>query len=1005
MKVQMNTKLRSALLASAASASLFAVPTFAQAQAAGEGVDVGEIVVTGSRIRRDTFSSPQPLSVISAQSIRESGQVNIGDVLLEQPNINPATNAQNSSGTLFLAGQTRADIRGLGVTRTLVLMDNRRLPFSDASSPAVDLNTIPSLMIERIETIAGGASAVYGSEAISGVVNFIMKKEHDGLEIDVSGGIAQEGDGEEFRAGFNWGKKFFDDKLSILVGGEYAKQEPVMQKDRDELFPGIRRDNRRTPQPILDPTSRSTTGPYATFQLRNSNTLGTGLSVTRDVRDNGASIVRLSQGCATTTAQADCQDPSLFYSAVYNALQAKSNRAILRTYVQYDISDTWNVFVDASYVKGSGFSIFQPAFSTTSGAGIPVAMRGDNAYLNGPGAAAAALRAIWTGPVNGANGQPLPFDQRGAGLTLTQASAVNVGKFWQEFGTRDVKAEREQTRIASGFAGKFQTFGRDVNVDGYVQYSELDGSTISYNQPNIVRLQQATDAVLLNGQVVCRDAAARAAGCAPWDLINGVPSREAILWANGVSNTVQSVKQTVGGLNFATNLFDLPAGPVGVAFGTEYRKEESLFVQDELGASGALFINPIGTRGGEYTVKEIYGEIRIPILKDVPFAEELTLELAARAADYSTIHGTDQYRAHLEWAPIKDIRFRATESTAVRAPNIVELFAPQSRNFTNTAIDPCDKDVFRGATAAQQAARRVTCAAAIPGYNPLTFVSSFGAGRSSLPLLQGGNPDLGPEEAHTYEYGVVINPRWIPNLQISVDYFKYNLTDAVGTVPVNTLLGSLCHDDTTQSYASNPFCAQIRRDPTGTNGGLVPGGVIEVLLVNQNVASTKVEGWDYSIAYGFETEDVMGQDYGSISMRLDATWMYQFAQQGLPGQAYVQFANTITNATPEWKANGSVRWTMDKYSVTWSTLYFGSQIASQAQQAGVFDPYKTGDYFRHDLRVSYKLNDDIVFRGGVINVFDRYPPGLPETFDGRGTGSSQYDNRGRYFFVGANMNF
>src|SRR5262249_3660004 len=146
-----------------------------------------------------------------------------------------------------------------------------------------------------------------------------------------------------------------------------------------------------------------------------------------------------------------------------------------------------------------------------------------------------------------------------------------------------------------------QTFGRDVNVDGYAQYSELTGTTISYNVPNISRVQQATDAVVLNGQVVCRDAAARAAGCTPWDLVNG-PSREAILWTNALSATDQKVKQTVGGLNFATNLFDLPAGPVGIAFGAEYRKEESEFVQDALGATGALFFNAIGRRAGEYSV-------------------------------------------------------------------------------------------------------------------------------------------------------------------------------------------------------------------------------------------------------------------------------------------------------------------------------------------------------------------------------------------------------------------
>ncbi|WP_296598618.1 TonB-dependent siderophore receptor [Phenylobacterium sp.] len=988
MKVEMNTKLRSALLVSAASASLLAAPTFAQAQTAGEGVDVGEIVVTGSRIRRDTFTSPQPLSVVSAEAIRESGNTSIGEILLDQPIINPATNGQNSSGTLFLAGQTRADIRGLGPTRTLVLMDNRRLPFSDASSPAVDLNTIPSLMVERIETIAGGVSAVYGSEAIAGVVNFIMKKEQDGLELDLQGGISERGDGEEGRYGFNWGKKFFDNKLSVLIGGEYANQDKIMQRDRDGMDPGIRRDTRLTPQPII-PASRANTSPYATFQLI-GGALGTARAVTRDVRDNGLSIVRLSAACSTATVQPDCQDPSLFYSGpAYNALQGKSNRAVLRTYVQYDVTEHWNVFLDASYVKAGGYGIFQPAFSSALGGGtMPVVLRGDNAFLNGGGTTAQQLRAEWTA----------------AGKTFTNTSTAQVGKFWQEFGGRDVKTEREQVRVAGGFNGKFQTFSRDVNVDGYVQYSQLDGTTTSYNVPNVARVQQATDAVVVNGQVVCRDVAARAAGCVPWDLVNGA-SREAILWTNAISATDQTVKQTVAGLNFATELFNLPAGPVGIAFGAEYRKEESLFVQDALGASGALFFNAIGTRGGEYTTKEIYGEIRIPILKDVPFAEELSVELAGRASDYSTIHGTDQYRLNVEWAPIKDIRFRATEATAVRAPNIVELYAPQSRNFTTAAIDPCDKDVFRGASAAQQAARRVTCAAAIPGYNPLTFVSNIGTGRSSLALLQGGNPDLGPEKAHTYQYGVVIQPRWVPGLSMSVDYFKYNITDSVSTIPINTLFGSLCYDDASQPYASNPFCAQIQRDATGTNGGAVVGGVIQAILVNQNVASTKVEGYDYSVSYGFHTEDVFGKDYGDIALRLDATWMYQFAQQGLPNQAYTQFANTITNATPEWKGNFSARWSYDKISLGWSTAYIGSMIISQVQQAGVLDPYKTGDYFRHDFRATYRYNDDITFRAGVINVFDKQPPYQPEIFTGTGTGSSQYDNRGRYFFVGANLNF
>jgi outer membrane receptor protein involved in Fe transport len=955
----------------------------AAAQAAADGAaEVGEIVVTGSRIRRDTFNAPTPLSVITAESIRESGQTSIGDLLLEQPNINPATNSQNSSGTLFLAGQTRADIRGIGPTRTLVLMDGRRLPFSDASSPAVDLNTIPSLMVERIETIAGGASAVYGSEAISGVVNFIMKKQQDGLEIDLQAGIAEDGDGEEYRAGFNWGSKFFDDKLNVLIGGEFAKQDKVMQKDRDWAYPGIRRDTRPTPQTIIL-NSRTNNSPFGVFQLTPTR------AVALDIR-NPTNVVRLSAACSTPTVQPDCQDEALGYSTFFNTLQGKSDRSVIRGYADYKVTDNWKVFVDSTYVKAGGYGIFTPAFSSAPGGGtMPVVLRGDNAFLNGSGTTAAALRAEWLA----------------AGKTFTQGSTAQVGKNWREFGGRDVKTEREQIRIAGGFEGKFQTFGRDVNVDGYAQYSRLDGTTISYNVPNIARVQQATDAVVLNGQVVCRDAGARAAGCTPWDLVNG-PSREAILWTNANSTTDQTVKQTVAGLNFATDLFTLPAGPVGVAFGAEYRKEESEFVQDALGATGALFFNAIGTRSGEYSTKEAYGEIRIPILKDVPFAEELSFEVAGRVSDYSTIGGTDQLRLHAEWAPVKDIRFRATQSTAVRAPNIVELFAPQSRNFTTAAIDPCDKDVFRTASAAQQAARRVTCAAAIPGYNPLTFISNFGVGRSSLPLLQGGNPNLEAERAHTYEYGVVIQPRWVPGLQVSADFFKYNITNQVGLVAINTLLQNLCHDSA-QAYASNPFCAQIQRDPTGANGGAVPGGVVQVVLVNQNVASVKVEGWDYSASYGFHTEDLFGQDFGDIALRVDATWMYQFTAQGLPGQAYVQAANTMNNGTPEWKGNASARWSYDKASFTWSTIYVGSMISTSAVQPGSITRYKTGDYFRHDARVTYKLNDQTMLRAGVVNLFDKHPPQIPENsiYTGTGTGSSQYDNRGRFFFVGAGLNF
>ena len=980
MKVQMKNTLRAVLLGSVAATSI-AVPTLVSAQEVG----VEEIVVTGSRIRRDTFTAPVPVSVITSDDIRASGNVSLAETLLDIPTINANTNAQNSSSTLFLAGQARADIRGLGAERTLVLMDGRRIVFSDASSPGVDLNMIPSLMVDRIETVAGGASAVYGSEAIAGVVNIIMKKEFEGLQLDVQTGVSQEGDGEEFRIGGLYGRKFLDDRLNFVVGGEISRQEPVMQRDRDWAFPGIRRNTLANPQNII-PNSRSNSSPYATFQLL-PGALGVARSVAIDYR-NPSQIVRLSAACSTPTVQPTCQDESLIYSNKYLALQAKSQRGTIRSYADYQLTDNIKAFADVLYSKVDGYGFFQPAFSNALGSGtLPLVFRGDNAFLQGTSTAASQLRAEWAA----------------AGKPFTQATTAQVAKFFDEFGGRDVKTERDTLRLVGGMEGSFEAVSRKFNWDWYAQYGETNGTTTSYNQPYIARIQQATDAILVGSQIVCRDVAARAAGCIPWNLVDG-PDQSAVAWANHTSVTDQKVKETVVAANLASDLFDLPAGPLGVAIGAEYRKEESSFVQDAVSASGLTYINPIGTRAGEYDVSEGYGELRIPILRDLPFTKELTVELAGRLANYSSIGATKQYRALIEWAPVQDVRFRASQGTAVRAPNIVELYAPQSRNFNSTSQDPCDRANFAAATAAQKAARTITCAAAIPGYNSATFQSNFGSGRSSLPLLQGGNPNLGPEKAHTYNLGVVVQPRFIPNLQLSLDFFKYNLSDEVSTIPINTLLTQLCYDSTLP-YASNPFCAQIIRDPTGLNGGGVPGGVSEVLLTNQNVAKVKVEGYDASIQYGLRSAEMFNQDFGDFAFRLDATWMYRWALQGLPGQAYTQLANTITNATPEWKAQGSVQWSFKDFTAMWTTHYIGSMASTTAFAPTGLTPYYTGSYYLHDLRVSYNLNDQMAFRGGVQNITNEHPPYLPETYTGTTTGSSSFDNRGRYFFVGASFRY
>jgi iron complex outermembrane recepter protein len=906
---------------------------------------------------------------------------------MEVPQIAANSNAQNTSGTLFNSGQARVDIRGLGSSRTLVLMDGRRIINSDASSPAVDLNTIPSLMIDRVEVQPGGVSAVYGSEAIAGVVNLIMKKSFEGFQVDAQVGETEKKDGQQYIVGAMWGHKFMDDRLNVLVGGEYAREEPVFQRDRaDEgLFPGIRRNNLVAPQTIV-PATRSSVSPFATFQLPARNGILGGVTI--DVRDP-THIVPLSAACATVVVAPTCQDPSLFYSAVYNALQNRTTRGTIRTYIDYKLTDHIKLFADLSYARVIGYGFFQPTFSTTSPGLLPARLKGDNAFLNtSQSTAAQDLRALWAQAFGGAN----PF---------VATNTAPIGKFWGEFGGRDSQIRRGVERYVIGAEGDFDVFDRNIHWDTYGEEGRLKGHTIAFGVANIQNTVNALDAVVVNGNIVCRSGAP---GCVPWDIING-PSPAAVQYANGVATTESTGKQDVFSANVSFDAFKLPAGPLGVAAGVEYRREQSNFVQDPLSASGALFFNSIGTRGGSFNVKEAYGEVRIPLLRDLPFFDELTIEGAVRGSDYSTIGHTHQWRGSAEWAPVHDVRFRGSVATAVRAPNIVELFSPQSRNFTTVAQDPCDKDAFRIATAGQQAARRITCAAAIAGWNPLTFVSNIGPGRPSLALLQGGNPGLGPETAKTYDLGVVIQPRWIPNLQMSLDFFKYNIENEVGTIPINTLFQNLCYD-ATQPLASNPFCSLIQRDATGNNGGSVPGGVIQAVLTNQNVAKVKVEGFDASIAYRFDVSDVLkGREWGSVGLRLDGTDMYNWALQGLPGQAYTQFANTINNATPRWKVAGSVQWTYDRLQLNWTTHFIGSMIANNGVPITALDPAFTGDYWEYDLRGHYRLNDQVEIRGGVLNLTDQYPPYLPETFTGTGTGSSNFSNIGRFYYVGVTLRY
>ncbi len=935
-----------------------------------------EIIVTGSRIRRESgFDYPVPVAVLSGDDIRESGYTALGDALANLPQSLATTGIQNTSGSLFNAGQSRANLRGLGTQRTLVLVDGRRHVTGDFQTSAVDLNVIPASMVERIEAISGGASAVYGSEAIAGVVNIILRKNLQGLLLDVEGGQTQKNDGGEWSASAGYGFNFGGDRAHFLIGAELGKTDPIMQIDRDWAFPGVRRNTSLNPQTIV-PASRSNTMPTATFQLINSSNpaLARSASVALDHSD----VFSNSTLCRTPTVNALCQDPGLFYNATYNALQGGIKRVTARSYLGFDLTDDITLYTDVSYAHIEGDGIFQPAFSNPAGGGLlPVVLHGDNAYLNGPSPLAAELRGFW----------------QDAGLPFTQATTANVGKFWQEFGDRNTLSVRENYRAVGGVEGKFDFFGRKADYEVYGQYGELDGYSLAYNVPNIQRVLQETDAVVLNGQIVCRSASARAAGCLPWDLING-PTPGAVTWANANARANGVANQTIAAANLSTSLFDLPAGALGVALGAEYRNEMSDQVQDPLSASGALFYNAIGRTQGKYHLTEGYAEIAIPLLKDLPFAKQLSFEAAGRLGSYSTVGHTNQWRLALEWAPVSDLRFRASEASAVRAPNIAELYGPQGQNFTTAANDPCDSAQVSGipaSDAARRATRIANCAATIPGYNPATFISNFGTGRPSLQLLQGGNPNLNSEIARTYTGGFVVQPHWLKGLEFSTDYWQINVNGAISTIPINTLLQNLCYD-VAQTPGSNHFCGLIHRDGAGN--------VTFVELTNQNVQGLQTSGVDTSLSYHFDA-----RSYGMFQFRVDGTKIIRWDLQGVPGGSTTHYAGVLTgvsSATPRYKINGGIGWDLQKLSFKWETHWYSSMAVSETLPPASLAPFYTGSYWEHDLHMTYKVTDALAFRAGAINVTNAHPPIIPEVGNATATTTSVYDNRGRWFFVGGN---
>lgn len=1025
---------------------LLAQPGWAQAaapQAAEDEAeaDSGEIIVTGTRIAQQNLDSSVPITTITGEDIfTQNARTSVGDLLNDLPSLRNTFSQSNSSRFLGTAGLNLLDLRGLGTQRTLVLVNGRRHVGSDILANAVspDVNTFPTDLIDRIDIVTGGSSAVYGSDAIAGVVNFILKKDYEGVQIRGQGSTTTYGDASAYFVSAVAGKNFADGRGNIAINLEYNRQDPLFASRR----PNLRQDNNFVvvdtdpgnapngsdgiPDRIFVNDVRSSTNaiagliqisPAAGFAPCGRDTAGAAFRCNFFFQPDGS--IRLQQGQRVGIAPNGLfigGDGNNNREAMFLGVFPRLNRYSANVIGHYTVSDAFEPFVEAKYSRTESLSFGSPGFfqGSTVGGGVDLRERPrfDNPFLSD------ATRA----QINAARAQ--------AGLApiVNPATRLVLNKRLGDLGPRQEEATRETYRIVGGATG---TFNDDWKYEISLNYGEFRERTKVLGNFNTERLLLALDAVRdpASGQIVCRSKidpaaaiinqandpaspegmfaqsqlAANVAACVPLNPFgqgNITPAMRNYLLQDTVS--VGNIKQfdaTAFVSGDTSQFFNLPGGPVGFALGVEYRREKNFFQADDLVAKGQTFFNALPLFDPPaFEVKEVFGELRLPILKDTPFFHELSITGAGRISDYKGSTGTVYaYNGGVEYAPIEDIRFRAGYARSVRAPNLADLFSLQSQNFA-TVVDPCSaRNIGTGS-----ATRAANCAAAgIPASYDFVYTSS-------LQILSGGNPNLREETSDSYTVGAVFTPRLVPGLSITADYYDITINKVI-TAPSAQQILNACYDAVN---LNNQFCALFQRaGPGGAPSGEVPFQIIEGSLQQTllNYAKSKTRGIDIDVAFARKLSDIDT----TITSHFVYTHVFQsddFLNPADPGRAD---QTLFELGDPQNAFNWNTDFKKGPYTLGFQLRYIGKQVVNAYEDffSKQGRPPENADYFSkkffpsifyQDVRAAIDVNKNFNFYGGIQNIFNRKPPlGLT----GTGGGSGIYDTRGRSFFVGAKAKF
>lgn len=928
-----------------------------------------DVVVTGSRIRRPDYETASPVVSLDSNTLQQSGTTNITDFLTGYPAlIGSSTSAQNSGDRAGIGatGINLLNLRNLGTQRTLVLVDGRRHVGGLAGDASVDINTIPNDLVERIDVLTGGASAIYGADAVTGVVNFVLKHDFEGVTARAQAGISEQGDAGQRLLTVTAGKNFAGGKGNVAIAYEYGMNDRFTTQNRDYLR-----------------------GPGAVFFNRNpayvANTPGSYLRVPltdlryADTARNGAVDID-GDGIPEFTGTGALYDrgqllPGNAYTiggsstslADYgNDLLPQVERHVVNALGHFEISPALTLFAEGKFAATRSFSVGQPSFD------YYLVVPQDNPYI--------------------------PANVRAAIDPAVGSVLVTRDNF--DLGQRGEFISRKTYRSVVGARGELND---STHYEVSYVYGQTDVLNRFVNDQYSDRFYAAIDAVQgANGQITCRvntpggvttdqpynttrtiNGSTFSAGqCQPLNIFGeGVASQAALdfVHANTTerSRLIQHVVSGSLGGDFR-NLFSLPGGELGYSLGAEYRKEKSRFTPDALEQQGLTFSNKLSPTSGSYDVKEVFAELDAPLIKDRPFFYRLDLAAAIRYSDYSTIGSTTTYKFDATYAPVRDIRLRGTYSYAVRAPNIGELFSGASQTFA-FFDDPCTTTNRGLGTATRVANCAVVLGAA--GLTPAQ-VAGFEDPRSiNVSGTQSGNLALRPERARTWTAGAVLQPRFLPGLTASFDWYDIKLKDAINTVDAQQL-ATLCVD---QANTTNVFCQSITRQP-GT--GLISG----FSVLPQNVAQFRTAGLDVNVTYHFQLSDI-----GNFNVKVIGGYLNKLSFVGTPGADATD--NLQTTYAPKFQANGDFTYSRGAFTFNYGLSWFDKTRRYSALQLAGNPNYAAPEYvfykdrWVHDVYASVNVNKDFQFYGGVNNVANAKPA----------LGDRLYpvDAVGRFFFVGA----